>query len=582
MPVYSMRRALAERLETVLARPELSAATIESELNTPPNLELGHLAFPCFKLAKLFRKSTDVIAKEIAEKFNGAADRGPGNPTAAVAGPYVNFKWDLRWLFADTLGAIAREGARYGGDSTGEGKAVLVEYCSPNIAKKLAFQHIRSSLIGNTLANVYEMLGYSVERINFVGDWGTQFARLLAAFELYGDEAKLSADTATAMAHLFELYVRFHKEAEHKPELLEKASVCLQGLEAADPRLTALWKRIRDISLATAEATLKRMNVRFNLVEGESLYVPAIAKTLETVKEKANAKLSEGAWIVEVEGLSTPALIQKKDGTTLYLTRDIAAAIDRFERFRFHRSLYVVSEQQKLHFQLLFGVLEKMGHSWASRCEHVSFGTVLFGAEKMSTREGRVIFLDDILDEAKRLALAECTAKNPDLPDKERVAEQVGIGAILFGEQSANRQRDIEFDWAHILAFDGDTGPYVQYSAVRCRSLLEKAKRERGEDGSNLEMPAGYAFATEEEALLVTLARLRMVFHLCARDNEPSHMASYLVDLAKAFNRFYYRFPVLQSSDEGQRRVRLALTRATRQVLVNGLAALGIETPDEM
>ncbi len=582
MPVYSMRRSLAERLETVLARPELTASTIEAELNTPPNLELGHLAFPCFKLAKVFRKSTDLIAKEIADQFNGAADRGPGNPTAVVAGPYVNFRWELGWLFQEALGTVAREGARYGGDASGAGKSVLVEYCSPNIAKRLAFQHIRSTLIGNSLANVYEAMGYSVERINFVGDWGTQFARLLAAFEMYGDEAKLAGDTPGAMQHLFELYVRFHREAEQKPELLEKASECLQRLESADAKTNALWKRIRDISLSTAEATLKRMNVRFNLVEGESHYVPAIAGTLETIRKKTNARLSDGAWIVEVPGQTTPALIQKKDGTTLYLTRDIAAAIDRHERFKFHQSLYVVAEQQKLHFQLLFGVLKLMGHEWAERCEHVSFGTVLFGEEKMSTRLGRVIFLDDILDEAQRLALAECTAKNPELPNKEKVAEQVGIGAILFGELSVTRKRDLEFDWGHILAFDGDTGPYVQYSAVRCRSLLDKAKRERGEDGANLEVPPGYPFAGEEEALLVTLARLRAVMHLCVRDNEPSHLASYLIDLAKAFNRFYYRFPVLQSADEGQRRVRLALTRATRQVLENALGILGIETPEAM
>jgi arginyl-tRNA synthetase len=582
MPVYSMRRSLSERLETLLARPELTAATIEGELSAPPTLELGHLAFPCFKLAKIFRNSTDRIAQEIAQKFNACADRGPGAPTATVAGPYVNFRWDLNWLFQETVGAVAREGARYGGDGSGGGKKVLVEYCSPNIAKKLAFQHIRSTLIGNSLANIYEMLGYSVERINFVGDWGTQFARLLAGFELYGDEAKLSADRATAMAHLFEIYVRFHKEVEQKPELLEKASECLQRLEAADERLMTLWKRVREISLATAEDTLRRMNVRFDVVEGESRYVPAIGKTLELVKMRANARLSEGAWIVEVPGLATPALIQKKDGTTLYLTRDIAAAIDRFERFEFHKSLYVVSEQQKLHFQLLFGVLKLMGYHWADRCEHVSFGTVLFGAEKMSTREGRVIFLDDILDEAHRLALAECTAKNPGLPNKEKVAEQVGIGAILFGELSAQRQRDIEFDWSHILAFDGDTGPYVQYSAVRCRSLLEKAKRERGEDGGNLDVPGNYPFATEEETLLLALARFRVVLHLCVRDSEPSYLATFLIDLAKAFNRFYYRFPVLQSSDKGQRRVRLALTRATRQVLENGLRLLGIEAPDEM
>ncbi len=470
MPFFELKKTLAERIAAFLNHPEISVDTLLQELSSPPNIAMGHVAVPCFRMAKLFKKPTDKIAAEIANHCSG------GELTGKAAGPYANFRWNPAYLYQETLNRVLKEGAAYGSDKSGAGKHIVVEYCSPNIAKKLAFQHIRSTLIGNTLSNVYDFLGYETERMNFVGDWGSQFARLLAAVELWADKTRLNPnDISSSMDHLFELYVRFHKEVDQDPALLEKASRCLQDLEERKPEATALWKSIREISLKAMDLTLKRLSVKFDHVEGESHYVGAIDSTLKDIKEKTGARLSEGAWIVDVEGLSTPALIQKRDGTTLYLTRDLAAAIDRHTRFKFEKALYVVSEQQKLHFQLLFGVLAKLGYTWASKCEHLSFGTVLFGAEKMSTREGRVIFLDDLLNEARALALAECTAKNPTLANKEVVAEQVGIGAIIFGELSAHRARDIEFDWKQILAFDGETGPYVQYSLVRCHSLLEKA-----------------------------------------------------------------------------------------------------------
>jgi arginyl-tRNA synthetase len=322
------------------------------------------------------------------------------------------------------------------------------------------------------------------------------------------------------------------------------------------------------------------MHIRFNHIEGESHYVPQIERTLEEVKTKAQARLSEGAWIVEVEGIQTPALVQKKDGTTLYLTRDIAAAIDRFQRFHFEKMYYVVGGQQQLHFQLLKGVLKKMGYEWADNCEHLHFGTVLFGSEKMSTREGRVIELDGLLKEATALALVECTQKNPDLPNKEQVAEMVGVGAVVFGELSAHRTRDIEFDWKSVLALDGETGPYVQYSAVRCQSLMEKA-RAKGETAGG---PFEYSqeLAIEEEALILALARFRQSLHDVTRENEPYHLTHYLIDLAKTFNRFYYKHPVLQATDADQRRMRLNLVQATGQALMNGLNLLGISCPKEM
>jgi len=576
MPFQKLKSELATALTETLAHPEFTSETLFNELGTPPNLALGHLALPCFRMAKAFKKNPQAVAVELVTKM-----KGPRWDVTA-AGPYANFRFSPQELFQSTFKAILAEGDRYGSDTDGNQRPILIEFCSPNIAKQLGFHHIRTTLIGSTLANIYDYLGYKTERMNFVGDWGSQFARLLAAFEQWGDKSQLSMkDIPKAMAHLSEIYVRFHKDLEQNPERLEKANASLKKLEAGDAQVIALWKSISEISIAAMEKTLSRLHVRFDHVDGESQYVPQIAPMLDEVKEKAGARLSEGAWIVEVEGYTTPALIQKRDGTTLYLTRDIAAAADRAKRFSFEKMLYVVSEQQRLHFQLLFGVLKKMGFAWADKCEHLSFGTVLFGSEKMSTREGRIILLEDILNEAKSLALVECTAKNPDLANKEEVAEMVGVGAVVFGELSCHRQRDIEFNFKEILAFEGETGPYVQYAAVRCQSLMEKA-REAGMLSDTVPSTEDYPFAAEEEALILELSKFRSALLSSVRDNEPYHLTHYLIDVAKAYNRFYYRFPVLQASEAKPRDVRLWLCRGTRQVLVNGLRLLGISCPKEM
>jgi len=577
MPYFELKKKLSQEIATAIGNPAITAEMIEAEFGTPPQPQLGHVALPCFKLSKVLRQASDKISGELAQKLT--------RPGLAVVptGPYANFKWELGGLYNETVSQIFGQKENYGRDTSGKGQHIVIEYCSPNVAKKLAFQHIRSTLIGNVLANVHDSLGFETERMNFVGDWGTQFARLLAAVEKWGNKDKLfGKDTQAAMDHLFEVYVRFHKELENSPDYIELASKCLQKLESHDANATALWKRIREISLAEMDRTLKKMNVRFNRVEGESNYIAEIQNTLEVVKQKANARLSDGAWIVEVPGISTPALIQKKDGTTLYLTRDIAAAIDRFNRFGFDKMYYIVSEQQKLHFQLLFGVLELMGLDWAKRCEHLSFGTVLFGSEKMSTREGRVIFLDELLEEAKALALAECTKKNPDLANKEEVAQQVGVGAIIFGNLSSHRKTDIEFNWENVIAFDGETGPYVQYSLVRCYSLLDKAQQKGQAPTAATLTPGSYEFAVEEEQLLIELSKFRSVLHQVVRAKEPYHLTHYLIDLAKAFNRFYYKLSVLEADKPEQRQVRLSLVSASRQTLLNGLGLLGIESPREM
>lgn len=576
MPFLEWKSRLAKELTLLCKHPEITQEMILSDFTSPPKQEMGHLAFPCFRVGKVLGKPAGKLSQELSQMAY------PVGVTASAAGPYLNFKFNQNLLFKTTLTNIFSEQANYGSDKLGQGRRILFEYCSPNIAKRLGFQHIRSTLIGNVLANVYRHLGFEVVRINFIGDWGTQFARLVAAFELWGNKDLLSPSTLQAsMDHLLQIYVRFHKELESRPELLELASQCLQKMERGEPEVIELWKRIREISTIAMNQTLKRMNVEFDLIEGESSYISRIDSVLAEVKQKTPARVSEGAWIVEVPDITTPALIQKKDGTTLYLTRDIAGAIDRYQRFGFEKSFYIVSEQQRLHFQQLFGILKLMGFNWATRCEHLSFGTVLFGSEKMSTREGRVILLDKLLDEAKDLALAECMAKNPGLEQKEAVAEMVGVGAIIFGELSTHRGRDMEFDWKSILSFEGETGPYVQYSAVRCRSLMEKATA-KSAVSSTLPEVDQYPFSQEEEALILLLSKYRSTLHSIVNDNEPYHLTHYLIDLAKAFNRFYYQHPVLQATDDQVRQVRLNLVKATHLVLENGLGLLGISCPDQM
>lgn len=576
MPYLDLKSQLATALAKEIAHPQISAQLLSAEFSTPPKVEMGHLALPCFQLAKHLRKSANQIATQLIQ-----IPLPPG-VAATAAGPYVNFKFDSNRLYQATVTKILSQRDKYGYDQVGNNKQVVLEYCSPNIAKQLAFHHIRSTLIGNTLANVYGVLGYETQRINYIGDWGAQFARLLAAVDLWGDKQALSTSQVEAsMGQLFDLYVRFHQESDKDESLLDKANQWLQSLEQGDEKAVKVWETVRDISVLSLEQTLKRLQVHFDHVEGESRYIPDMLTTLETIKSQAGAKESEGAWIVEVDGIDTPALIQKRDGTTLYVTRDIAAAIDRFNRFAFEKMIYVVGEQQSLHFRLFLGVLKKMGHQWTDRCEHVSFGTVLFGTERMSTREGRVVFLAELLDKAKELALAECTEKNPDLKNKDEVAEMIGVGAVIFGQLSNHRKRDINFDWKNVLALDGDTGPYVQYALVRCRSLLKKAQdKQLLPQGPG--QPASYPFSIDEETLLLVLARYRGTLHQVVAENDPFYLTRYLIELARSFSRFYYQLPVLQASDAHQREIRLNFVRATAQVLSNGLTLLGISCPQEM
>jgi arginyl-tRNA synthetase len=578
MPFYEMRVALAREVASALRHPELTAEPIAAEFTPPPGSATAHLALPCFRIAKVVDKNPEGLALELAALFPATGEPATGRPVASASGPYVYFRWDAADLFSRVIGTVLRERDRYGTDETGHGKSVVLEYCSANVAQRLMVKHLRSTVIGNALAGILQALGHPVDRINFVGDWGYPIGKLLAGFELWGDRDRVARRGTPAMDHLFEVYSRFQKTLETEPAYAERATRCLQQLEEGEPKITTLWKDIRETSLASVDTTLRRMGIRFDFVDGESTYVPGATQVLDQIKQLAGARLSEGAWIVDVEGVSSPALVQKKDGTTLYLTRDISAAIDRERRFPAAALGYVVSEQQRLHFQLLFGVLRKMGFAWAGGCEHIAFGELRIGSTEASPRETRPDLLDDLLDEAKTRAGAELAARHPELAVREAAAEAIGVGAVVFATVSGPRGRDLQLDWDRILTLTGDTGPSLQQTLARCRALVGKATA-KGERPAQLAELGGYRPLPIEELLIVQLGRLGVVLHACASAWDPFALGQYLIELARHFDRFHQQLPLLQAGDPGQRRVRLNLVEATRQVLENGLRLLGIPCP---
>lgn len=547
----------------------LDRRQILADLETPPSPELGDFAFPCFKLAKSLKAAPAKIAADLAAKL------GSSQFFARIEahGPYLNFFCDRRLLTELTLAAVLREKEHYGGGNEGCGKTVVIDFSAPNIAKPFGVGHLRSTVIGHALYRIYQALGYRTVGINHLGDWGTQFGKLIAAYLKWGEDERLEADP---IVYLYELYVRFHREAEQDPALEDEARAWFKKLESGDAQAHRLWRLFRDLSLSEFKRLYQVLGVHFDYYQGESYYNEMLADTVQLAKEQGLAEISEGALIVplEDEGLP-PCLLRKQDGATLYATRDICAAIYRYQMFKFDRMLYVVGADQSLHFQQVFAVLKKLGFDWAKRCVHVPFGLIRFRDGKMSTRQGTLIFLEDVLDRAVELAESIIKEKNPKLPNRHEVARQVGIGAVIFGDLSNDRIKDIEFDWDKVLDFSGETAPYIQYTHARICSILRKAGN----------IPADYEpglLATgEEQQLVLSLARFPGAIARAAESDKPSVVARYLIDLAKDFNKFYHQCPVLAAPGQ-LRGARLALIGAVRQVLANGLWLLGIAAPREM
>jgi len=563
--------SLAKVIDPVLS--DLGAAGVESEalLEVPPSNELGDYALPCFQLARTLRKAPHLIAAQIKERIEGRIGEEPLIARVEVVNAYVNFFLDRGEAGRQVVRAIL-QGERLV-PRLGEGKTVVLDYSSPNIAKPFHIGHLRSTIIGHALGRIFESLGYRVVRLNYLGDWGTQFGKLIVAYRRWG--AGIDLERAT-IPDLLRIYVRFHEEAEKDPSLEEEARASFLALEQGKEEETALWRRFRELSLKEFRRIYDRLGIEFDAYRGESAYNVKMEEAVGLLERQGLLQESEGALVVALDDLP-PCLIKKKDGATLYATRDIAAAIDRYETYRFDHLFYVVGAPQQLHFRQVFAVLKKMGFEWVDRLEHIAFGHIRFGDAELSTRRGNVIFLEDLLDEAVRRARAIIEERNPDLSDKDRVAEQVGIGAVVFNDLSHNRIKDISFDWDAALNFEGDTGPYVQYTHARTASLLDKAGRTR-EDLLDAVGP-GDLDEPETFELVRRLAEFPEAVARAAEEREPSEIARQLLAICQSFNSFYHAHRIVGSAKE---RARAALVLAVQRCVAFGLYLLGIEAPREM
>jgi len=566
---------LKDEVSRLLApRVSLEPAEVINLLEIPPEPNYGDLAFPCFSLAKIKKKAPPIIAEELYEELRN--EEGLLWEKAVPRGPYLNFFIAPEAFSREVLQEIWTSGDKYGHNNLGKGQNVTIDYSSPNIAKPFGVGHIRSTVIGHSLYLIYRALGYNTIGINHLGDWGTQFGKLIVAYKSWGNESDLKEDPVN---YLYKLYVQFHKLVEEKPDLDDEARYWFRKLENGDKEALDYWNRFRQLSMDNYELIYDLLGIEFEYYHGESHYNQMLDEVIELVQKKGIASESEGALMIDLEphGLP-PVMLRKKDGATLYITRDLAAAIYRYETFKFARSLYVVGAEQTLHFQQLFKVLELLGFEWTSKCAHVPFGLIRFKEGRMSTREGKIILLEEVLNRSIEMAREIIEEKNPDLADKESAARAVGLGAVRFGDLSNDRIKNIEFDWEKALDFSGETAAYIQYSHARICSILRKSdKKVNVWDES-----AGSLLVTEEEITLVkTLALLPDKIFASAENYKPSILARYLIDVAREFNRFYHNCPVLDSEDN-LKKDRLLLISSTRQVIANGLALLGIEAPDKM
>lgn len=548
----------------------LNEKEVEELIEIPPNYDMGDYAMPCFKLAKAFRKSPNIIAEEIVKLMQ----ENEYFEKIQNAGPYVNFFTNKEKLAQSVLTEVFEEKEKFGATNVGKDRNVIVEYSSPNIAKPFHIGHVRTTVIGHALHNIYKFLGFNTIAINHLGDYGTQFGKLIVAYKKWGDRETIESNP---IPELLKLYIKFHDEAEEKPELEDQAREWFSKLEKEDPEAKELWTWFREVSLKEFNRVYDMLNIKFDSYTGESFYSDKMPRVVDMMKEKGLLKKSEGAEIVDLESYDMPpALIKKSDGSTLYITRDLAAAIYRKETYDFYKNIYVVGSEQKLHFQQWFKIIELLDFDWADSCEHIYFGMVNLEEGTLSTRKGRVVFLEDVLKKAVERTEEIIEERNPNLENKEDVAKQVGIGAIIFQELYHNRIKDYTFSWERTLSFQGETGPYVQYTHARANRVLEKAQ-------CNIDTNINYELLTNDEAVEVVrlLETFPKVIINAMEKNEPSFITRHITEIAKGFNRFYHECPILVE-DEDLKQARLLLVFATKTVIKTGLSILGIEAPNKM
>ncbi len=542
-------------------------------IEVPSDLSMGDFAFPCFKLAKVLRKAPPLIAKEIFEKIQKpeCVDK------IDVVNAYINFYINKKIFVEKILSKVFELREDYGKSDYGNGKSIVIDYSSPNVAKPFHIGHLRSTVIGNALYNIFNSIGFKSVGINYLGDWGTQFGKLIVAYKNWGNKDAVEKDD---IKELSRIYVKFHDEAKKNPSLDDEARLWLVKMQNGDKEALDLWRWFVDISMKEFNRIYDRLGIKFDSYKGESFYNDKMAAVVDEIKEKKLLVESEGAQIVDLSEFNMPpCLILRRDGGTLYPTRDISAALYRKKTYDFAKCVYVTAIDQNLHFAQWFKVIELMGYDWSEDLVHVPFGLVSLGDGKLSTRSGHVVLMEDILNSAVEKTSSIINEKNPDLPDKDKIAEEVGIGAVIFNDLYNSRIKNVVFDLEKMLNFDGETGPYVQYTHARACSILRKAQI----NDSDIDFDIDFGLLTDDASIDVCRLLEEYPSKLIdsAQKYEPYIVTRYVVDLCQAFNKFYHDNSIL-GSDGDLKKARIALVYAVKTVIFSGLSVLGIKAPVEM
>lgn len=543
---------------------------IVNAIEMPPNKHMGDFAYPCFKLAKQFKKAPALIAQELSEKIV----KPDFIEEIKVQNAYINFFVSKSVYVKEVLEQVLCQNEKYGNSTVGEGKTIVIDYSSPNIAKPFHVGHLRSTVIGNALYQIFETLGYHCEGVNHLGDWGTQFGKLIVAYQKWGSK---EAVEQYGIQELMRIYVKFHEEAEKDATLEDEARSWFVKMQNGEQEALSLWKWFYNISIKEFDRVYDMLGVHFDAYTGESFYNDKMAAVVEELEQKNLLKQSEGAMIVDLEEEKMPpCLIIRKDGGTLYATRDITAALYRKNTYHFDKCIYLTALDQNLHFSQWFTVIKKMGYDWWKDLIHVPFGLVSLDSGKLSTRHGNVVLMEELLNQAILETQKIIEQKNPDLPNKKEVAEQVGIGAVIFNDLYNSRIKDVVFSWERMLNFDGETGPYVQYTHARACSILRKGE-------CSLAQNIDYSKLTDDASMEVCklLEQFPKKIQEAADKLEPFIVTRQLVSLSQAFNKFYHDNVIL-TSEEQTKQARIALVIAVKTVLKKGLALLGIKAPEQM
>ena len=559
------KELIASELAKVI--DSLDQDAILNLLEQPKSSDLGDIAFPAFSLAKVERKAPQAIAADIAEKIDQSAFE-----KVVATGPYVNFFLDKSKISDQVIKSVIEAGADYGQQDEGHGQNITIDLSSPNIAKPFSVGHLRSTVIGDALSNIFRKMGYNTIKINHLGDWGKQFGLLMVAYKKWGSKEAVEANP---IDELLKLYVRINAEIENDPKLDEEGRLWFKKLEDGDPEATELWQWFRDESLVEFNRIYKLLGVEFDSLNGEAFYNDKMDEAVQILEDKGLLKESKGASIVELDDVNLPpAMIKKSDGATLYITRDIATAMYRARTYNFVKNIYAVGQEQSNHFRQLKAVLKKMGFDWSDDMIHVDFGLVTKNRQKLSTRKGNIILLEPTLQEAISRAKAQIEEKNPELENKEEVAHAVGVGAVKFYDLKTDRRNGYDFDLEAMVSFEGETGPYVQYAYARIQSILRKANFTPSAD-------ATYSLSDPESWEIIKLLQdFSRVVKRAAENYDPSLIAKYAINLAQAFNKYYAHTRILDESPE--RDSRLALSYSTAVVLKEALRLLGVEAPEKM